>query len=388
VKENGMAELLYDENELIIEGYNGGLAFYKKERSYGERVKLLRINDASRITLLDLQKLNGLRSIHFKGCDEMFSAGLDDGVLLHSVQDLHIEELRIDGELFSKVLRCFPAVSKLTIKRCKNLELVPVEDGGLSNLRMLQSFEGSWCGKLFSRWQSGEVGGGAHAVNLFPTSLRELRISSEPSMQSMGLLSNLTSLTSLQLEICRELTMDGFNPLIAVNLKTLVINAMYSNEEGISLAGDLLSKIARSNLLREEGSFQLEKLTVDSISAVLTAPICRHLAPTLHTLEFYYDQRARIFTKEQERSLHLLSSLRHLEFCECSNLESLPRLHSSILSPRLEEGFPTSLEKLQVFYCSPKATKQAQKLKGSRIPRVWFDVVIKGTLPLPRLNSR
>jgi hypothetical protein len=68
VKENGMAKLLYDENELIVEGYNGGLAFYKEGRSYGERVELMKINDASCITLSKLQKLNCLRSIHFKGC--------------------------------------------------------------------------------------------------------------------------------------------------------------------------------------------------------------------------------------------------------------------------------------------------------------------------------
>jgi hypothetical protein len=372
VKENDMEKLLCDKTELRIEGYNDGLAFYS---FYGSE-ELLKINDASHITLSDLQKLNKLRSIRFKKCDQMFSAELGGSVVLHFIQHLYIEDLRIDGELFSKVLRCFPAVSKLTIMNCKNLELVPVEDGGLSSLRMLQSFEGSWCRKLFSRWQSGEVGGGAHTVNPFPTSLRELHISSEPSMQSMGLLSNLRSLTSLRLEYCKELTIDGFNPLIAVNLKTLVIIAMYSNEENISLAGDLLSTIARSNLLRA-GSFQLEKLRVDSISAVLTAPICSHLAPTLHTLEFH-DQRARIFTKEQERSLHLLSSLRHLEFFVCASLESLPRLHSSILSPLLKEGFPTSLETLRVISCSLKATKQAKKLKGSIIPWVWFDVQILG----------
>jgi hypothetical protein len=75
----------------------------------------MKINDVSRITLLDFQNLNGLRSIHFKGCDDIFSAELNYGVLLHSVQDLHIEELQIGGELSSKVLRCFPALSHLKI---------------------------------------------------------------------------------------------------------------------------------------------------------------------------------------------------------------------------------------------------------------------------------
>jgi hypothetical protein len=127
------------------------------------------------------------------------------------------------------------------------------------------------------------VGGGAYAVKPFPTSLRELNIFLESSMQSMGLLSNLTSLTTLRLKCCEELTMDGFNPLITVKLKKLYVDTQCTNEKGISLAGDLLSEIARSKLMHA-GSFQLEELHLDSISALLTAPICSHLAATLHRL--------------------------------------------------------------------------------------------------------
>jgi hypothetical protein len=381
-----MAKLLSDVNELIVEGYNGGLTFYKEGRYPWESVELMKINDASRITLLDFQKLNGLRSIHFKGCDEFFSAELNYGVLFHSVQNLHIEELQIGGELFSKVLRCFPAVSKLTITECKNLKLVPVDHGGLWHLRMLQSFTGYNCGKLFSRWPMGEVGGGAHAVKPFPTSIKELNIFLEESMQSMGLLSNLTSLTSLSLESCEKLTMDGFNPLITVNLKKLCVDTRCTNEEDISIAGDLFSEIARSKVMHA-GSFQLEELHLDGISAVLTAPICSHLAATLYRLEFSNDYRERMFTEEQDHSLHLLTSLQYMEFSNCDNLQSLPqglRVLSSlkklaihgcekILSLPPKVGFPTSLERLEVYGCSPEVTKQAEKLKGED---PWFSVEI------------
>jgi hypothetical protein len=384
VKENGMAKLLSDVNELIVEGYNGGLAFYR-EGIYGENMEVMKINDSSRITLLDFQKLNGLRSIHFKECDEMFSAELDDSVVLHSVQDLHIEELEIGGELFSKVLRCFPALSKLCIEDCHNLELVPMEDGGLWDLRMLQSFKEFSCRKLFSRWPVG-VGGGVYAVKPLPTSLRELNISFEPSMQSMGLLSNLTSLTSLRLVSCKELTMDGFNPLITVNLKKLCVNTLYPNEEGISIAGDLFLEIARSKVMHA-GSFQLEELHIDSISAVLTASICSHLAATLHRLEFSNDYRATMFTEEQEHSLHLLTSLQIMKFTYCGSLQSLPQglrgLSSlkelwigsceKILSLPPKEAFPTSLERLDVSLCSLEVTKQARKLKEAG---PWFNVHI------------
>ncbi|KAI4983371.1 hypothetical protein ZWY2020_023863 [Hordeum vulgare] len=306
------------------------------------------------------------------------------------VQTLEIEELNITGELSSEVLKCFPAVSQFTIRECEGLELPLVEDGGLLDLKMLQSFTGYNCGKLFSRWPMGKVAGGAHAINPFPTSLTELDILSEPSLQSMGLLSNLTSLTSLCLESCEELTMDGFNPYIIVNLKKLTVDAMYLGKGSRSIAGDLLSEIARSKLMHA-GSFQLDEFLVDNISAVLTAPICSHLATTLHTLGFSCDQRGTTFTEEQEQALQLLTSLEDLNFQCCENLQSLPqglrglfslkRLYISFckkiqrLPPK--EGLPASLETLYVWDCSLELTEQAEKLKASD---PWFSV----NIPEPR----
>lgn len=376
---NGGSELLYDGKELIIEGYAGALAFHNMDK-----VEVMKIKDVSHISFSELQKLNSLRSIHFKKCDDMFSAEMADSVVIHSVQNLGIEELCITGELFSKILRCFSALSQLTIKKCESLELLYVDDGGLSGLKMLQSFTGFNCGNLFSRWPMGEVGGGAHAIKPFPTSLRELDIFLESSMKSMGLLSNLTSLTSLKLHACYELTMDGFNPLITVNLKKLTVYDMHPEEDNISIAGDLLSEIARSNFMNA-GSFQLEEFVVDSISAVLTAPICRHLAASLHTLKFSSDQRVMTFTEEQEQALQLLSSFQHLEFHDCNNLQSLPQGLRGLSSlKRLiifccekvqclppKEGLPASLEKLEVWCTSPELNEQARKLKESD---PWFSV--------------
>ncbi|XP_037446411.1 putative disease resistance protein RGA4 [Triticum dicoccoides] len=374
--ETGGSKLLYDGKELSIKGYTGALAFHNMDK-----VEVMKITDVSRISFSDLQKLNLLRSIHFKKCNNMFSAELDDSVVLHSVQNLYMQKLCITGELFSKVLKCFTTLSQLTIKKCKRLELLAMEDRRLSGLKMLQSFTGSGCRNLFSRWPMGEVGGGADAIKPFPTSLRELDIFQESSMKSMGLLSNLTSLTSLSLTCCQGLTMDGFNPLIIVNLKKFTVNAMYQYEN-MSIVGDLSSEIIRSNPIHA-GSFQLEQFVVDSISAVLTAPICSHLAASLHTLKFSFDERATTFTEEQEQALQLLASLKHLEFRYCVNLHSLPqglRGLSSLkelsmyrcekmqcLPPK--EGLPDSLETLQVSFCSPEVTGQARKLEESD---PWF----------------
>ncbi|XP_020154516.1 putative disease resistance protein RGA4 [Aegilops tauschii subsp. strangulata] len=385
---NASSGLLYTGKELAIRGYAGALSFHNMDK-----VEVMKIMGVSHILFSDLQNLNSLRSIHLEKCDDIFSAELDDSVVLHSVQNLDIDELCITGEMFSKVLKCFPALSKLRILSCRSLELLRMEDGGLADLRMLQSFEGNSCGKLFSRLPKGEVGGGAHAIKPFPASLTELNIFVEASMQSMGLLSNLTSLTSLGLENCRKLTMDGFNPHITVNLKTLDVCAMNDEQENMTIAGDLLSEIARSKLMHV-GSFQLEKFVVDCISAVLTGPICSHLAATLHTLVFSHDQGATTFTEEQEKALQLLTSLKHLEFRVCKNLQSLPqvlRLLSYLktlvihgcrkiqcLPPK--EGLPASLEKLEVNLCSPEVTEQAKKLKERDL---WFSVKIL-VYPRPR----
>ncbi|KAM3245550.1 hypothetical protein ACQJBY_056717 [Aegilops geniculata] len=369
----------YSANNIYIDGYNGSLAFHNMDK-----VEVMRISNVSHICFSDLQKLKSLRIIDLQGCDDMFSAKLDDSVVLHSVQNLEMRGLCITGELFSKVLKCLPAVSQLTITECENLELLPVEDGGLSDLRTLQLFKSQSCGKLFSRWPKGEVGGGAHAINPFPSSLREVDIIWESSMQSMGLLSNLTSLTNLRLIGCKELTMDGFNPQITVNLKKLVINYVYKEQGNISIAGDLFSEIAKSKLMHA-GSFRLEELEVDSISAVLTAPICSHLATTLEELNFGYDQWTTTLTEEQQQALQLLTSLKSLEIHWCDNLQSLPRglrgLSSlktitisscwKILSLPPKEGLPTSLETLEVKFCGPELTEQAVKLKGTD---PWFSV--------------
>jgi len=135
-----MEKLLYDKKGLRIEGYTGALAFYNMDR-----VELMEISDVSHIPLSDLRRLNSLRSIHFKRCNDKVFAELNGTVVLHEVVNLHIEELQITGELFSNVLRCFPALSELSIKKCERLELLPKKDGGLLGLMMLQSFRGYDC---------------------------------------------------------------------------------------------------------------------------------------------------------------------------------------------------------------------------------------------------
>jgi hypothetical protein len=371
---NSWSKLLYERTELYIVGYNGALDFHNMDTT-----ESVMIGSVSHISFSQLQVVKSLRNVHLHRLDNLFFAGLDESVVLSSVEKLRMEGLCIQGELFSKVLRCFPSLSELTIHNCSELVLMPLEDGGgLGDLTRLQTISVWSCNEMFSKWNMGEVGG-AQTIKPFPPSLRTLFLSGEAGLKSMALLSNLTCLTNLHLPSCRKLTMDGFNPLMTANLKELAIynrNSEFPNRESISIAGDLLSEVARSKLMHA-GSFQLKTVHVDSIKALLVAPICSHLAGTLHNLMFLYDNLVESFTEEQEQALQLLTSLEKLTFRDGPALQCLPQgLHrlsslmeltirscKKIQSLPAKEGLPTSLHMLVVRDCSPELTEEANRLK-------------------------
>jgi hypothetical protein len=139
---------------------------------------------------------------------------------------------------------------------------------------------------------------------------------------------------------------------------------------------DLLSEVARRTKQLPAGSFQLETLHVDSMSAVLVAPICSLLAATLRKLIISYDQRVESLTEEEEKSLQLLTSLQYIRIGYCPGLPSLPQgLHSlSSLSklnvsncPEIQSlpmgGLPSSLDEILVYRCSAKLHEEVKKLK-------------------------
>jgi hypothetical protein len=168
-----------------------------------------------------------------------------------------------------------------------------------------------------------------------------------------------------------------FNPLITlVNLKQLAVFNDESHPR--SIAVDLLSEVARRTKQLPAGSFQLETLQVDSISAMLVAPICSLLAAILHELVISYDQRVESLTEEEEKSLQLLTSLQYLGIVNCPGLPSLPQgLHSlsSLRDLRIEDcpeiqslpngGLPSSLNRIYLTACSDELHKEVTKLEGT-----------------------
>ncbi|VAH11004.1 unnamed protein product [Triticum turgidum subsp. durum] len=352
----------------------------------------------STLTYFDVNK--GSEGLYYHG-KELFVRKYSGALAFHNlgeVDTLRTDVSHLTGKLLSKVFNSCPTLTRLEIKSTRKdqeerviqfpsssslqtlgfwmsrgLVLLPAEDGGgIQDSTSLQSLTIRGCCKLLSRWPMGEAGG-APMTNPFPASLRKLDIWGESSMRSMALLSNLTSLTHLSLQGCENLKVDGFNPHITVNLKELEVFNLSSN----SVAADLLSEVSRTKLMHA-GSFQLEKLMVDSISAVLVPPICNHLSATLHTLQFHCDEGAKGFTEEQENALQLLTSLKKLEFNCCKVLQSLPQgLHhlSSLKElkvvgcpefrclPVPEDGFPTSLQVLCLPFGRDEQKQQAEKLK-------------------------
>ncbi|VAH22281.1 unnamed protein product [Triticum turgidum subsp. durum] len=365
--------LSYNGKELVVSKYAGALAFH----NLGE-VEDMSVGDVSHISWTNIEKLKSLRK----------------------VESLRVGVSHLTGKLLSKVFSSCPTLAELEIRSpippedeeerviqfpsssslrtlsfsfSNGLVLLPAEDGGgIQDITSLQSLKIMYCNNLFSRWPMGKAGG-APMTNPFPASLRKLHIEGESGMRSMALLSNLTSLTHLRLIGCENLMVDGFNPLMTVNLKELEVrNNLFQTK---SVAADLLSEVARTKSMHA-GSLQLRKLEVDSISAVFVAPICSHLSATLHELQFHDDKRAKGFTEEQEHALQLLTSLQTLGFNHCKVLQSLPEgLHhlSSLKElevsscPELpwlpEQGFPTSLQVLRLWFGSAEQKQQAEKFK-------------------------
>ncbi|KAF7105221.1 hypothetical protein CFC21_106054 [Triticum aestivum] len=278
---------------------------------------------------------------------------------MHEVKRISIEDL---SHIPLRELIKLKSLIGLYFSRCN------VTWHGLQDFTWLQELRVQNCGNFF-QWPTEA----AHTINPFPASLKCLEIEGESRMQSMALLSDLTCLTFLRLVNCENLTVDGFNPLITVNLDTLVV----CNRDkclGRSVSADLFSElaVARTNL------FRLRTLAVDCISAVLIAPICGLLATTLRNLIFRYDERAESFTGEEDGALQLLTSLRSLAFDDCPNLPCLPQVLHLLPSLRYLEvercpqirslpkgSFPTSLRVTIMGCCSRELNEQLQKLMGT-----------------------
>ncbi|KAM3364268.1 hypothetical protein ACQJBY_014549 [Aegilops geniculata] len=197
-------------------------------------------------------------------------------------------------------------------------------------------------------------------------------------MGTLEPLSNLTSLTELCLYNCgHDLTCKGLGPLITnglTNLKVLGSPRFFAG-------WDPNPRRVQLQPFPPPSSSKLQELWTSEVMGLLAAPICSFLSSSLtHLTLFGKNCKMKRFTKKQEDSLHLLSSiqelnfwnfkslptglhkltsLKRLEVCSCSSIRSLPK-----------DGLPKSLQVLDVSGCLNKELKQQCRGLVGTIPKI------------------
>ncbi|TVU16198.1 hypothetical protein EJB05_39750, partial [Eragrostis curvula] len=172
---------------------------------------------------------------------------------------------------------------------------------GLTSLRKLVIWD---CPHFLSSYSSS-----SSSVFLFPASLQQLFLFGVEATETLGPLSNLTSLTGLMVYECGGLRGEGLWPLLAQGHLTK-----------LSVSG---SPNFFAGSKPQECSPKLQELETDAAAGVLTADFCNLLASSLTELVLE-DVDVERFTKQQEDALLLLRSIQHLRFRRCNNLQFLP----------------------------------------------------------------
>ncbi|KAM3393688.1 hypothetical protein ACQJBY_014422 [Aegilops geniculata] len=285
----------------------------------------------------------------------------------------------------------FPAhlsdsLRELVIFKCTELVLVDPPtlvpgEGWLHALQSLQRLTIQWSPKFLSTF--------SFFRHPFPSSLQFLVLWGVEGMGTLEPLSNLSSLTTLELYDCGEdLKCQGLQSLLTTGgqLNKLVVR----RSPGFFADWDPNPRRALEDAEGGEEqqtqlvSSTLRELYADDIAGLLSAPICSFLSSSLTKLELWGDwcEGMERFIKEQEDALQLFSSLQELEFWSFNDLQQLPAGLRNLTSlKRLAVNFcpavsslpndalPDSLEMLDVYRCSEELKQQCRGLEGT-IPRV------------------
>nr|BAK05746.1 predicted protein [Hordeum vulgare subsp. vulgare] len=282
---------------------------------------------------------------------------------------------------------------ELVISHCPELVLVAppalLPDGGgwLQALRCLQRLKLKDTPKFLSTYLFP-----LPSCCLFPSSLQFLELSGVEGMGTVEPLSNLTSLTLLELRNCgKGLRCKGLGPLLTSGgqLSALIV---YGSPRFFADWDTNPRRLPQDEgeqqleLLSSPSSCNLQKLWTDDVVGLLAMPICSFLSSSLTQLQLSGTKEMERFSKKQEDALHLLASLQELEFFGFDKLQHLPAgLHMltnlkglqvarcpSVLSlPK--DGLPSSLQKLDVWDCgNEKLIQQCRGLVGT-IPKARLE---------------
>uniref|UniRef100_A0A8R7VDJ8 AAA+ ATPase domain-containing protein n=2 Tax=Triticum urartu TaxID=4572 RepID=A0A8R7VDJ8_TRIUA len=259
--------------------------------------------------------------------------------------------------------------------------LVPGGGGWLQALRSLQRLTIQNTPKFLSTF--------SFSYHIFPSSLQFLRLWDVKGLRTLEPLSNLSSLTILELYYCGEdLKCEGLQYLLTTGgqLSKLEVNG----SPGFFAGWDPNPKQDLEDEEVEEQQTQfvsstLQELSTDDAAGLLSAPICSFLSSSLTKLGLYGDWPSKMerFSKEQEDALQRLSSLQELDFCRFDDLQQLPAgLHNltslrklaiyycPAISSLPNDGLPDSLQELSVESCRNEELKQQCRGLVGTIPKI------------------
>jgi hypothetical protein len=212
-------------------------------------------------------------------------------------------------------------------------------------------------------------------------------------MGTLEPLSNLTSLTQLDLQECADnLRCEGLGPLLNTGgqLRKLQVDGCPRFFAGWDPNPRRVRVLQQDDVGEEEQELQqlqfvsrpavcsckLQELITHDAVGLLVVPICSFLSSSLTNLELrgsYHNMES--FTEEQENALHLLASLQILKFCVFLELQHLPSgLHKLTNLKQFEvwycpavrslpkDGLPKSLQKILVRRCTEELKQQCRGL--------------------------
>ncbi|KAE8770904.1 putative disease resistance protein RGA4 [Hordeum vulgare] len=304
----------------------------------------------------------------------------DDGVGVQQTTSAASEE-EDDGVVHFPPRLC-DSLRELLFDDCTELVLVDpsilVPGGGwLQALQCLQRLTIQWSPKFLSAFSV--------FCHIFPSSLQSLELLGVQGMGTLEPLSNLSSLTRLELYFCGEdLKCQGLWSLVTTGgqLNKLDVRGSHrffahwdpNPRRALEIAegGEEQQKQLVSSTLRE--------LWTDDAAGLLTAHVCRFLSSSLTKLTLYGDgsDGMKRFSKEQEDALQLLSTLQELEFWCFKDLQQLPAGLRNLTSLKLlsvkccpaisslpNDALPDSLENLDVYKCSEELKQYCRGLEGT-----------------------
>ncbi|PNT62936.1 putative disease resistance RPP13-like protein 3 isoform X1 [Brachypodium distachyon] len=360
-----------------------------------------------------LTRLPRLSTLEIKWCGNITQVAV--GVTLQQVlsaiasddSDSEVEQEKEENGLLLFPDHLSDSLCKLKISFCQELVLmepptflppraanrnnkIETRRGGLQALRSLQELEICDCPMFLSAYLASSP-----SLHIFPSSLQSLVLFLVEGMETLELLSNLTSLTSLDLQYCgQDLRCEGLGPLLTAGsrLSKLIVHgsprffAGWDPNPRQVVLQDEGREEQQLQLVSSPSTSKLQELETDEVTGLLAAPICSLLSSSLTKLELRGTEEMEHFSKEQEDALHLLASLQELKFIIFDKLQHLPAgLHKLTNLKILEisscpavrslptDGLPKSLRKLDICICGNEELKQQCRGLVGTISEIYVD---------------